>query len=288
MDSTRDGAPAALAAPLDAAHAAADAAAAVTLAGFRADLPVDDKGAGRGDGTGGGGVFDPVTRADREAEAVIRAALAERCPDVGFVGEESAGGAGAGERGASGAAAGRRWIVDPIDGTRAYIAGIPVWGTLVALADGAEPVLGLMDQPWLGERFVGHPDGAVLHDRHGTRPLRARTGRRLGAAVLCATSPEMFPAADRAAFDRVAADALTVRWGTDCYGYAMLAAGHVDAVVEAGLSAWDVAALVPVVRGAGGVVTDWRGGPPLGASAVVAAGSAALHAEVLARLDAAR
>ena len=278
MDSTHDGAPAALTAPLDAAHAAADAAAPVTLAGFRSGLAVEDKSGG-----GGAGSFDPVTRADREAEAVIRATLAERCPEIAFVGEESAHGGAA--HGAA-PATGRRWIVDPIDGTRAYVAGIPVWGTLVALADGNEPVLGLLDQPWLGERFVGHPDGAVLHGRGGRVPLRVRAGRGLAAGVLCATAPEMFADAEREAFGRVAARAMSVRWGTDCYGYAMLAAGHVDAVVEAGLSSWDIAALVPVVRGAGGIVTDWRGGPPLGGTTVVAAGSAALHGEILERLAA--
>ena len=277
MDSTHDGAPAALVALLDAAHAAADAAAPVTLGGFRAGLEVEDKSAGGAPA----GTFDPVTRADREAEAAIRDALAARFPDVGFTGEESAGTGPARADGTD-----RRWVVDPIDGTRAYVAGIPVWGTLVALVEAGEPVLGLLDQPYLGERFVGHPGGAVLHARGTRRELRARAGRRLEAAVLCATAPEMFDPAERAAFERVARAALTVRWGTDCYGYAMLAAGAVDAVVEAGLAPWDVAALVPIVRGAGGVVTDWRGGPAFGSTAVAASGSAALHEEVLARLAA--
>ena len=277
MDSMHDGAPAALAALLDAAHAAADAAASITLEGFRAGLAVDDK-------SGPGGAFDPVTRADRDAEAAVRDVLAARFPDLGFVGEESS--AAAGPAGATGPRDGRRWIVDPIDGTRAYVAGIPVWGTLIALADGDEPLLGLLDQPWLGERFVGHPDGAVLHAHGRARRLEARTGRELSRAVLCATDPDMFAPGERVAFERVAARAAIRRWGTDCYGYAMLAAGTVDVVVEAGLAPWDVAALIPIVRGAGGVVTDWRGGPALGGSRVAAAGSAALHAEVLERLAA--
>ena len=270
MDSTHDGAPAALAPLLDAAHAAADAAAPITLGGFRAGLAVADKSGGAAGG------FDPVTRADREAERAVRETLAARCPGIGFTGEESAADA-------AGADGGRRWSVDPIDGTRAYVAGVPVWGTLVALVDGDAPVLGLLDQPYLGERFVGHPAGAVLHARAGRRELATRTGRELSRAVLCATDPAMFAPAERARFERVAGRASIVRWGTDCYGYAMLAAGAVDAVVESGLSPWDVAALVPIVRGAGGVVTGWDGAPSLGPD-IVATGSEALHAEVLERL----
>lgn len=267
-----------LATLLEAAHAAADAAASITLAGFRAGLRVEDKAAGTG------AHIDPVTRADRDAEAAIRDVLATRCPGIAFVGEESAASAPAEapDVGDAGDGTRRRWVVDPIDGTRAYIAGIPVWGTLVALSDERGPVFGLLDQPYVGERFVGHAGGSTLVTRHGTRELRTRAGRGLAEAVLCATAPEMFAAgAETEAFARVAARAMTVRWGTDCYGYAMLAAGCVDAVVEAGLSAWDTEALIPLILGAGGIVTDWRGGPAAGSSTVVAAGSASLHAEIL-------
>ncbi len=259
---------------LEAAHAAADAAARITLAGFRGSLVVEDKSAGDAD-------YDPVTRVDRDAESAIREVLRARCPDIGFVGEESSAGP------APAVGDGPRWVVDPIDGTRAYVAGIPVWGTLIALAGTGQDDFGLLDQPFLGERFVGHALGTTLRSRDAVRPLRTRRGRALDAAVLCATAPEMFAPGEQAdAFARVARDAMTVRWGTDCYGYAMLAAGHVDAVVEAGLAPWDIEALIPVVRGAGGTISDWRGGPPSGSSCIAAAGSASLHAELLLRLAA--
>ena len=266
-----------LAACLASMHRAADAARTVTAARFRdagGALAVDDKGAG-------GDVFDPVTDADREAEALIRACLHRDHPDIGFVGEESAAAGAPG----FGDGAGPTWVVDPIDGTRAFITGMPLWGTLVALHDGRGVALGLLDQPILDERYVGTPDGATLRAGGATRPLASRGGRALAAASLCCTTPDMFAAGEeRAAFERVAARARLVRYGGDCYAYARLAAGFVDVVVESDLRAWDVQALIPIVVGAGGVISDWSGGPAVDGGRVVAAGSAALHAEALALL----
>ena len=187
-------------------------------------------------------------------------------------------------RAARRASRGACWVVDPIDGTRAFITGMPLWGTLIALNDGREATLGLLDQPVLGERYVGRRDGAFLHARGSVRRLRARSGRTLAQASLCCTTPDMFDADERAAFERLAAAARLVRYGGDCYAYAQLAAGHVDLVVESDLKPWDVQALVPLVRGAGGLVSDWSGGAAEAGGQIVAAGSPALHAEAMAVL----
>jgi len=258
---------------LDAMHGAANAARAVTAARFREPLDVDDKAPGD--------TFDPVTDADRDAETAIRDALAVRFPTIAFRGEESAASPTPGDATPSGPS----WVVDPIDGTRAFITGIPVWGTLIALNDGHEVVLGLLDQPILGDRYVGTPTEATLHRGGSVQRLKTRGGRMLAEASLCCTTPDMFNAgAERAAFDRVAALARLVRYGGDCYAFAQLAAGQVDVVVESDLKPWDIQALVPLIRGAGGVVSDWSGGRAEQGGQIVAAGSAALHAEVLARL----
>jgi len=262
-----------LAALLDAMHGAADVARGVTVAGFRAPLAIDDKAPGD--------LFDPVTDADREAEALIRAHLGRAHPDIAFVGEESA----AGDMPRFGGGGEPTWVVDPIDGTRAFITGMPLWGTLIALHDGEGVALGMLDQPILGERYVGGPDGATLHADGSVRRLSTRDGRTLAEASLCCTTPDMFTSGDeRAAFERVAASARLTRYGGDCYAYAQLAAGHVDIVVEGDLRAWDIQALIPIVVGAGGVVSDWSGACAENGGRVVASGSAALHAEVLARL----
>ena len=268
-----------LAACLDAMHRAADAARTVTVTRFRdvrGTLTVDDKAPGD--------VFDPVTDADREAEALVRDSLSRDHPGIAFLGEESASGGVSDFTGADGASA-PTWVVDPIDGTRAFITGMPLWGTLIALHDGRDVALGLLDQPVLGERYVGGPDGATLHAGGSVRRLSSRTGRALAEASLCCTTPDMFAdGAERAAFDRVARAARLVRYGGDCYAYAQLAAGHVDVVVESDLAPWDIQALIPIVTGAGGIVSDWSGGSAAWGGRVVAAGSKALHAEVLAHL----
>lgn len=259
---------------LDAAHAAADAAAAPCLARFRAvGLFAEDKGGASADAQGG---YDPVTEADREAEAAIRAVLAERRPRDGVRGEEHPETAGEGDF---------LWTVDPVDGTRAFISGAPSWGVLVALAHRGRPAIGIIDQPFTGERFTGVVTEARRETlwRRGaaSRRLTTRACERLEDATLFTTFPELGSEAERRAFERVRDRARLTRYGLDCYAYALLAHGLVDLVIEAGLKPWDVQALVPVVEGAGGVITDWRGGPCWEGGRVIAAGDARAHAAAL-------
>ncbi|RDC69019.1 histidinol-phosphatase [Rhodovulum sp. 12E13] len=251
------------------AAALADAARAETLPCFRAaGLGVDNKA------TAG---FDPVTEADRAAEAAMRRVLAERRPADGILGEEMAGVAGR---------SGRVWVLDPIDGTRAFMIGAPTWGTLIALCDGppeagGRPLYGLIDQPHTGERWAGGLGRASLaapggESRLGTRPVEA-----LEEARLCTTFPEVGSAAERAAFARVAAEVRLTRYGLDCYAYGLLASGHVDLVIEAGLAPYDICAPIAVIEAAGGIVTDWRGSPAQGGGRVLAAANAGLHEAAL-------
>ena len=253
----------------DVADALADAAARETLARFRTPMTADDKG---GPGVG----FDPVTEADRAAEAAMRAVLAERRPDDGILGEEAAA-----VRGSSGLT----WTLDPIDGTRAFLAGAPTWGTLIACGpDGEPPFLGIVDQPYVGERFAGGPDGAWIARGTARKPLRTRQIAGIGEAILFTTYPEVGTPADRAGFEGVAGRARLTRYGLDCYAYALVAAGHADLVIEAGLAPYDVRGPMAVVRAAGGIVTGWDGGPAHDGGRVVAAGCAAVHEEVIALL----
>jgi myo-inositol-1(or 4)-monophosphatase len=245
------------------AHRLADASGAVIRRYFRTGLEVTDK-KDKGDGR-----YSPVTVADRGAEAAIRALIKAEHPDHGIMGEE---------HGHENPKARFTWVIDPIDGTKAFITGLPTWGTLIALNDSGRAVLGILDQPILGERFVGGPDGTFL----GSTRLKARACPRLDAAMLCCTEPEMFsPGLEREAFERLARQVALRRFGTDCYAYAMLAHGFVDLVVEAQLAPWDIQALIPIVERAGGVVTNWEGGSAEPGGRVVAAGDPALHREVL-------
>ena len=248
-----------------AAHAAADAARAAILPHFRTALAVDSKGA----------AFDPVTRADREAEAAMRAVLARMRPDDAILGEEA---------GATAGTSGLTWVLDPIDGTRAFLCGAPTWGVLIALSDANGPVYGIVDQPFTGERFEGGADGATWTRGAETRPLSVRATTELARATILTTFPEVGTPDDAAAFARLAARCRLTRYGLDCYGYALLAAGQVDLVVEAGLQPWDVAAPMAVVRSAGGIVTDWTGGPAQDGGRVIAAGTPELHRAAMALL----
>ncbi|MEI9965097.1 MAG: histidinol-phosphatase [Caulobacteraceae bacterium] len=220
------------------------ASAAAILPLFRADHGLEDKGKA--------GAFDPVTRADRGAEAAIRALVAERYPEHGVIGEEF---------GEDRPDADFVWVIDPIDGTRAFVAGLPVWTTLIGLRVQGEPVLGSIGQPYLGELFIGSAAlGSRLMARGDSRPLRVRECPRLTQAVIATTDPEgCFDGAERGAWGQVRAAARVARTGCDAYAYAMVAAGTMDLVVEAGLQVWDVEAAVPVIEGAGGMITDWRG-----------------------------
>lgn len=225
--------------------------------------------------------FDPVTVADRAAEAAMRAVLAERRPQDGIWGEEY---------GVVRGRSGLTWVLDPIDGTRGYLSGTPTWGVLIALSlEGAEgpgaPLFGVIDQPYIGERFLGGFGRAEVSGPLGRAGLGVRPPRPLGEAILFTTFPEVGSAEEGAAFARLARQVRLTRYGTDCYAYALLAAGQIDLVVEAGLQPYDVAAPIAVIEAAGGIVTDWQGRPAQGGGRVLAAANAALHAQAMAVLN---
>jgi myo-inositol-1(or 4)-monophosphatase len=232
---------------------------------FRGSIEVANKA--------GPGGFDPVTQADRSAEELIRARIRARFPDQGILGEEG---------GYEGAERALTWIIDPIDGTRAFMLGQLHWGTLLGLAENGAPRLGVMHQPYVGETFVGSHLGAELRTSRGTRRLRTRGGTHLADAVLCATDPTLFASSEeRAAFGRAARAARAVRYGGDCYTPCMVAAGHADLVIEAQMKPWDILPLVPIIEAAGGVVSDWSGAPAGRTSQVIVASERGLHREVL-------
>lgn len=234
----------------------AAAAGAETLPWFRQELAIDDKGPA--------GAFDPVTRADRDAEAAIRRLLAARAPDHGVIGEEY---------GEDRPDAEFVWVLDPVDGTRAFVSGLPLWTTLIALTRHGEPVLGLVAQPYLGETFVGGAWGArLVRPGEPDRPLRARACPDLAEATLSTTDPALFLDEERAAWERLRGRARLARLGCDAYAYAMVALGAMDLVAETSLKLWDWAAHAPLIRGAGGVVAGWDGGAPSGDGRIIAAG----------------
>ncbi len=255
---------------MDFAHSLADLSAAAILPYFRRSLTVRNKAAGRG--------FDPVTAADRAAERAIRHAIVKRFPDHGVLGEEFAATKGAGRY---------QWVVDPIDGTRAFIMGSPLWGTLIGLIDNGVPVAGLMDQPFTGERFWADRRAARLRTPDGkTRRLKTRACGSLEEAVLTSTHPDLFASSkELAAFSRIKARARMTRYGGDCYGYCLLAAGFVDIVVEAGLKPHDVAALIPIIESAGGQITTWDNKPALDGGRIIATGDERVHKQALALIN---
>jgi myo-inositol-1(or 4)-monophosphatase len=240
----------------------------IAEAHFRQPITVENKGQAK---------FDPVTNADRAIERVLRAAIVERYPDHGIVAEEE------GERAARGE---YTWFIDPIDGTRAFMTGSPLWGTLIGLTRRREPLFGLLAQPVLEEVFFGSPSGSWLIKADGRDRLRSRPCSSLAAAVLASTHPDMFSGSKAAAFQALAARCLLTRFGGDCYNYAMLAAGHLDLVVEGQLKPYDIVPLIPILEGAGCIVTDWQGGVPLAGGDVVAAATRDLHRAALAVLAA--
>jgi myo-inositol-1(or 4)-monophosphatase len=249
-------------------HRLADAAAESIMPHFRAAALVEDKGTNR---------FDPVTIADRASETAMRALINASYPHHGIVGEEF---------GPVRADAEFVWVLDPIDGTRAFITGLPLWGILIGLLHGGKPILGMMAQPFTGERFAGDGKRAWYTGPGGDAPLRTRGCASLDQASLFTTTPAMFKGAERDAYDRVEAAVRMPRYGCDCYAYCMVAAGNADVVVEAGLQPFDIVALIPIVEGAGGRVTNWEGGSAAGGGRVVASGDPRLHEQVLAKLRA--
>lgn len=248
----------------DCAATMADAARTVTLAYFRTDQLATENKLSKG--------FDPVTRADREAEQAMRAILAERRPHDAILGEEF---------GAQAGTSGLTWVLDPIDGTRGFMSGMPTWGVLIAVSDARGPIFGVIDQPFIGERFIGGFGEAIYAGPHKTGALGVRNTRELSEAVLFTTFPEVGTAQEAAAFKRVAENAKLVRYGMDCYAYALLAAGQIDLVVEAGLQSYDIQAPIAVIQAAGGIVTNWDGGPAHEGGQVLAAATPEIHAAAL-------
>jgi histidinol phosphatase-like enzyme (inositol monophosphatase family) len=231
-----------------------------TLERFARDCGVEDKGSG--------GYFDPVTEADRAAESVMRQLIEAKFPEHGIIGEEFE------ERHADDRYC---WSLDPIDGTRSYICGLPTWVTLIALLADGEPVLGLIDTPCLDELYIGTTAGTVL-DRGGTATtMRASGCTELAEARLSTTDPYLFEGVSRSAFEQLRNAVRTTRFGHDGYAYARLAAGTIDLVVECGLKPHDYNALIPVVRGAGGRIGDWRGGSDLAGGNLIAAATPQLY-----------
>jgi myo-inositol-1(or 4)-monophosphatase len=246
-----------------AAHELADTSGPVILKYFRKATPVENKARG-------GGAFDPVTKADRGAEKAIVQALAARFPEHGVVGEEF---------GAKAGVSAYQWVIDPIDGTRSFIIGSPLWGTLIGLLRDGKPIFGLMDQPFTRERFWSG-DRAAYHSTGGGRPTRLKTRgcARIEDAVVTSTHPDLFEGSEQAtALKRLKETARLTRYGGDCYNYCLLAAGFIDIVLEPGLKPYDIVALIPIIERAGGRVTTWTGEDGSSGGDILASGDARLH-----------
>ncbi len=235
---------------------------------FRTSLGVENKNTGHD--------LDPVTEADRAAEAVMRRLIKANFPQHGIVGEEF---------GDERADAEYVWVLDPIDGTKSFISGLPIWGTLIALMRHGVPAFGMMHQPYIGERFTGDGGAATYTGPSGKRKLAVRRCASLADATLFTTSPRLMNGNDRAIFERIEATVRLSRYGGDCYAYCMLASGHLDLVVETELKPYDIAALVPIITGAGGIVTTWDGKPAQGGGRIVAAGDRRVHDAALKLLN---
>ncbi len=251
------------------AHRLADAARDVILPHFRsANLDTDNKLEGG---------YDPVTVADRAAEAAMRDILAIHRPDDAILGEEL---------GVKSGTTGLTWVLDPIDGTRGFVSGTPTWGVLIAVGRDDGPFLGVVDQPYIGERFIGTPEGAVLIRGDERRALHTRAARPLSQAIVFTTFPEVGSDEEGAAFRAVSEKALLTRYGMDCYAYALVASGQIDLVIEAALQPYDIQGPLALIVAAGGIVTDWDGGPAHDGGRVIAAANPEIHAEALAILRA--
>ena len=238
----------------------ADAAAVISLKYFRQPVAVDNKLAGSG--------FDPVTKADRGAEQAIRDLIESRYPDHQIFGEEF---------GRKRTDSPFEWVLDPIDGTRAFISGLPTWGTLIGLRYEGEPVIGVIDQPYMGERYLGWTTGATLNGN----PISTRPCTALENATISTTDPDLFTDAERPLFDQILGQSKLVRYGMDCYAYAILASGFLDVIIESGLQPYDMMALIPVVRGAGGSATGWSGESPEESGRLLAVGDPSLARQLL-------
>ncbi len=237
----------------------ADKARGISLPAFERAQAYSDKNA-----ADAGDVFDPVTKTDRAVESLLRTHILKHVPDDGIIGEEF--GRVAGQSAWS-------WCIDPIDGTRAFIAGVPVWSLLIAICYQAEPLIGIIDLPALGERYIGAPDTAWYEDKAGTHDLGTKPCARLDQAILSCTEPmAMFSRAQKAAYEKIRRRVRFTRLGLDAYAYALLARGRVDIILEAGLAPYDVQAHIPIIKAAGGVLTSWHGGSAQDGGAVVCVG----------------
>lgn len=216
--------------------------------------------------------FDPVTIADREAEEAMRSILAKMRPDDGIIGEEF---------GKTEGTSGLTWVLDPVDGTRGFLSGTPTWGVLIAVGDESGPRFGVVDQPYIGERFVGGFGEAYMTGPLGRRVLQTCAHRPLADAILFTTFPEVGSKIEGTAFHDLSQRVKLTRYGMDCYAYALVAAGQIDLVVEAGLNAYDIQGPMAVIEAAGGIVTDWKGGSAQDGGRVIAAANAEIHAEAL-------
>ncbi len=242
----------------------------ISLKHFRGDLDVTNKNASDQD-------YDPVTQADREVEEYIRARISEKYPDHGIIGEEF------GIKGADGSLI---WLIDPIDGTRGFISGTPMWGVLIGLKDADQCLVGAMRQPYSKETYIGDGSRSYLIANKNRTQIKVRKRKRLNEAIICCTHPSMYPTAtSQEKFMQLVSRCRFSRYGTDCLGYGMLACGFVDLVVEGGLSAYDIMPLIPVVEGAGGIVTDWQGNSAVDGGFVIAAANDTLHKEAMSLLN---
>ena len=242
----------------------------ISLKHFRGNLTVTDK-------RQKGKAYDPVTQADRETEEFIRQRISEEYPDHAIVGEEF---------GAKGGAGSFTWLIDPIDGTRGFISGSPMWGVLVGLKQADECLVGGMRQPYVKETYLGDGDTAYFIRGGERKRIKVRRSESLDKSIVCCTHPSMYPTDEtREKFMHVASRCRFSRFGTECLGYGMLAGGYVDLVIEGGLSAYDIMPLIPIVEGAGGIITDWQGNTAVNGGMIIAAAGKKLHGEVLELLN---
>jgi myo-inositol-1(or 4)-monophosphatase len=244
----------------------ADASAAVILPQFRKNIPIDTKA---------GAVWDPVTEADRSAERVIREMIEAKYPNHGIIGEEY---------GTKAASSSYSWVLDPIDGTRAFIIGMPSWATLIGLYRDGEPLLGVMNQPFVGEKFYGNPDGAWHLHNSVTQRIRVTNPVKLSQASAGTTAPQLY--GDHSGFATLQKTVTNMRYGGDAYFFGLLAAGHLDIAMDTGLQIYDIAALIPIIKGAGGVVGSWTDNDPTQGGNILAASSQSLLDEARAVMQA--
>lgn len=245
-------------------HELAAVAGPPALKHFRSGGSVDNKS--------GELAIDPVTAGDREAEAAMRSLIEARYPDHGIIGEEY------GDKDPDAAFV---WVLDPIDGTRGFVLGLPTWGTLIGLLHNGSPIVGAMAQPFVGDFFVGDGQSAYLIRGDDKKRLRVSPCPDFAKASIATTSASLFDDVERARYDRIENQCGLIRYGTDCYAYALLAAGFIDLVIESGLKPFDIVALIPIIEGAGGTVSNWSGEGAAGGGQILACGDKSLYEKAL-------